>query len=241
MSDVINNERLIQKANAYNIDISNIIEKLNLYAKLLVDYNKKVNLTALTLPEDIEDKHFIDSLILANCNEIKGSIIDVGTGAGFPGIIIKLFKPDTAITLLEPTGKRIDFLKFVCSELAITGNVFFAKERAEEAARKSYRESYNVATARAVANMNVLCEYCLPLVKKGGHFIAMKGANGYHEALGANSAVKKLGGELVINKQKNIYTLPQGDKRILIVCKKISQTPSTYPRNGGKISKSPLN
>ncbi len=240
MEKVIDKERLIEKALQFDIDIKSIADKLELYASILVDYNKKVNLTAITDAQGIEDKHFIDSLIFANRQEVSGEMVDVGTGAGFPGIVAKLFKPQLNVTLLEPTGKRVVFLQHVCNELGITNGINFVKERAEEAARKEYREKYDVATARAVASMNVLCEYCLPLVKVGGIFIAMKGAVGKQEQTNALVAAQKLGGEFLKADEGNSFTLPNCDKRILIMCKKISHTPSVYPRNGGKIAKSPL-
>ncbi len=234
---MINKDRFLEKALKYDIDASKIIDALDLYADILVSYNKKVNLTAITQPEEIEDKHFIDSLLLAKMPQINGSVVDVGTGAGFPGVVAKLYKPQIELTLLEPTGKRITFLQHVCAELGIVEGVHFVKERAEEAARKNYREQYDVATARAVASMGVLCEYCLPLVKKGGHFIAMKGSSGVEEMGLAKGAVKKLGGEFI---SSELYLLPQGDARTLIVAKKISQTATAYPRGGAKIAKEPL-
>ncbi len=237
---IIDKQRLIEKANKYEVDIRNIADALCLYAELLVDYNKKVNLTAITDAQGIEDKHFIDSLLFANSSLVNGDLVDVGTGAGFPGIVAKLYKPNLNVTLLEPTGKRVAFLQYVCEQLGITSGIFFVKERAEEAARKQYREKFDVATARAVANLNVLCEYCLPLVKKGGVFIAMKGTAGLEEMQNANGAAIKLGGKFDNFTQDSMVTLPNNDNRMLIVCKKISQTANIYPRNGGKIAKSPL-
>ncbi len=146
---------------------------------MLVEYNEKVNLTAITDAEGIEDRHFIDSLLLASQPEVQGSLVDVGTGAGFPGIVAKLYKPQLALTLMEPTGKRVDFLRYVCGQLGLEAE--FVKERAEEAARKRWREAFDVASARAVAALPVLLEYCLPLVRKGGLFIAMKGAGAADE------------------------------------------------------------
>ena len=134
------------------------------------------------------------------------------------------------------TGKRVDFLKYACAQLGLTG-VEFAKERAEEAARKVWREQFDLASARAVAALPMLAEYCLPLVKVGGNFLAMKGASGEEELTAARGAIKKLGGEY---RETRTLHLPGGDTRTLILCKKISQTPTAYPRNGGKIAKSPL-
>ena len=130
---MINKQRIIEKAAAYGLDIAPIAPALDRYAEILVDYNKKVNLTAIVDPEGIEDKHFIDSLLFAAQPEVEGKFVDVGTGAGFPGVVAKLYKPQLELTLMEPTGKRLDFLRYLCGELGIEAE--FAKERAEEAAR----------------------------------------------------------------------------------------------------------
>ncbi len=236
---MLNKDRFLQNAKKYNIEAENIFTQIDKYAKLLIEYNNKVNLTAITQAEDIENKHFIDSLLLASLPQISGSIVDVGTGAGFPGIVLKMYKPQIELTLMEPTGKRVDFLKFVCSELGLK-DVNIVKERAEEAARKNYREKYDVAVARAVAKMSTLSEYCLPLVKKGGCFLAMKGASGQEELKQALPAIAKLGGKCDENTDIKQFVLPDESTRAIIICKKISQTPSVYPRNGGKIAKAPL-
>ncbi len=232
---MIDKQRLIQKAQAYGLDIAHCIDGLAAYAEILVDYNNKVNLTAITDPEGIEDKHFIDSLLFACQPEVQGKFVDVGTGAGFPGVVAKLYKPELQLTLMEPTGKRVDFLKYLCAQLGIDAE--FAKERAEEAARKGWREQFDIASARGVARLNMLSEYCLPLVKEGGYFIAMKAATAAEELQEAKPAIQKLGGSFVENRK---LALPQGDERNLLVVKKISQTPPLYPRNGGKIAKAPL-
>lgn len=232
---MINKQRIIEKAAAYGLDIAPIAPALDRYAEILVDYNKKVNLTAIVDPEGIEDKHFIDSLLFAAQPEVEGKFVDVGTGAGFPGVVAKLYKPQLELTLMEPTGKRLDFLRYLCGELGIEAE--FAKERAEEAARKVWREQFDVACARAVAALPVLCEYCLPLVKPGGRFIALKGPEADAEAKAAAHALQKLGGQYA---ETRTFTLPDGSARGLVVCKKISQTPTVYPRNGGKIAKKPL-
>lgn len=232
---MIEQQRLIRKAAEYGIDAAPIAQKLARYASMLVSYNEKVNLTAITDAEGIENRHFIDSLLLASCPEVQGRLVDVGTGAGFPGIVAKLYKPELALTLLEPTGKRVDFLRYACAELGIEAE--FAKERAEEAARKRWREAFDVATARAVAALPVLAEYCLPLVRVGGMFIAMKGSGAEEELAAARGAVEKLGGKYHM---RRVFALPDGSARTLLFFKKISQTSSVYPRNGGKIAKAPL-
>lgn len=232
---MIDAQRLTEKAARYGIDVAPIADRLKRYAEILVEYNQKVNLTAITDAEGIEDKHFIDSLLLADCPEVRGKMVDVGTGAGFPGVVAKLYKPELSLTLLEPTGKRVDFLRYACGTLGVEAE--FLKERAEEAARKRWREGFDVATARAVAALPVLAEYCLPLVREGGVFIAMKGAGADEELAAAGGAVAKLGGKFAGRRQ---FTLPDGSARVLLLFEKISRTSPVYPRNGGKIAKAPL-
>ena len=234
---MIDKNRLEAKCAALGIALTGpMLDALDQYAEILVEYNQKVNLTAIKDPEGIEDKHFADSLLLANLPETAGKLVDVGTGAGFPGVVAKIFKPELQLTLMEPTGKRVEFLKYVCAQLGLSG-VEFAKERAEEAARKVWREQFDVATARGVAALPMLSEYCLPLVKVGGVFLAMKGPGAAEELAESGAALKKLGGK---GSGVAEFHLPGGDVRNIIRIKKISQTPPVYPRNGGKIAKSPL-
>lgn len=234
---MIDKNRLEAKCAALGIALTGpMLDALDQYSEILVEYNQKVNLTAITDPEGIEDKHFADSLLLANLPETAGKLVDVGTGAGFPGVVAKIFKPELQLTLMEPTGKRVEFLKYVCAQLGLSG-VEFAKERAEEAARKVWREQFDVATARGVAALPMLSEYCLPLVKVGGVFLAMKGPGAAEELAESGTALKKLGGK---GSGVAEFHLPGGDVRNIIRIKKISQTPPVYPRNGGKIAKSPL-
>lgn len=234
---MIDKNRLEAKCAALGIALTGpMLDALDQYAEILVEYNQKVNLTAITDPEGIEDKHFADSLLLANLPETAGKLVDVGTGAGFPGVVAKIFKPELQLTLMEPTGKRVEFLKYVCAQLGLSG-VEFAKERAEEAARKVWREQFDAATARGVAALPMLSEYCLPLVKVGGVFLAMKGPGAAEELAESGAALKKLGGK---GSGVAEFHLPGGDVRNIIRIKKISQTPPVYPRNGGKIAKSPL-
>ena len=234
---MIDKNRLEAKCAALGIALTGpMLDALDQYAEILVEYNQKVNLTAITDPEGIEDKHFADSLLLANLPETAGKLVDVGTGAGFPGVVAKIFKPELQLTLMEPTGKRVELLKYVCAQLGLSG-VEFAKERAEEAARKVWREQFDVATARGVAALPMLSEYCLPLVKVGGVFLAMKGPGAAEELAESGAALKKLGGK---GSGVAEFHLPGGDVRNIIRIKKISQTPPVYPRNGGKIAKSPL-
>ena len=234
---MIDRERLAAKCAARDILLTPVcLEQLDIYAEMLVDYNQHVNLTAITDPEGIEDKHFLDSLLFASQPEVTGSLVDVGTGAGFPGLVARIYKPELAVTLMEPTGKRVEFLRQVCERLGFA-DVALVKERAEEAARKQWREQFDLACARAVSALPQLAEFCLPLVKPGGKFIALKGASAQEELDAAAGAIRKLGGRAV---ELRRLRLPAGDERALVICEKISQTPSAYPRNGGKIAKSPL-
>lgn len=206
------------------------------YARLLVEWNEKMNLTGITDPDGIAVKHFLDSVLPMKLTDIpqNAALIDVGTGAGFPGLPMKIYREDIALTLLDSLNKRINFLSAVCDEAKIEAKCVHA--RAEEGGRDPlYREKYDVAVARAVAAMPVLTEYCLPYVKVGGIFAALKGPNeNYREC---EAAVKTLGGELA---EVLEYELPGGDKRMLICVRKIKPTEGKYPRNGGQISKKTL-
>ncbi len=232
---MIDRIRFVQTLKKYDIELSEKqLEQLDKYAEILVDYNEKVNLTAITDPQGIEEKHFLDSLLFAKNPLVKGKVADVGTGAGFPGIVTKIYKPEIDLTLIEPTGKRCTFLQYALDTLGLEGSV--VKERAEEAARKQWREQFDVVTARAVADMRVLSEYCIPLAKVGGYFIAMKG-DGEKELTPAMKAIEKLGGKY---ENMETFSLPDESKRCLIISKKAKETPKVYPRNGGKIAKAPL-
>ncbi len=232
---MIETERMRQRAADIGVSVSpQVCAKLDRYAEMLVEWNQKFNLTAITQPEEIENKHFIDCLVLAAQPELAGSVVDVGSGAGFPGLVLQLARSELAVTLMEPTGKRVGFLQAAAQELIIAPEI--VKERAEEAARKQWRESFDIATARAVAPLPVLCEYCLPLVRVGGLFIAMK-ADAPEEVHAAASAISKLGGTL---SKVYPYTLPDGAGRTLVFIQKNASTPPQYPRNGGKIKKTPL-
>ena len=204
---MIDKPRLEAKCSTWNITLTGTqLDQLDAFAEILVDYNQKVNLTAITDPRrGVEDKHFLDSLLFASQPEVAGRMVDVGAGAGFPGIVTKIYKPELELTLMEPTGKRVEFLKYACAQLGLTG-VEFAKERAEEAARKAWREQFDLASARAVAALPMLAEYCLPLVKVGGNFLAMKGSSGEEELAVARGAIKKAGRRV----QRNPHSAPSG-------------------------------
>lgn len=211
-------------------------EKLEIYANFLVEYNEKVNLTAITEPEEIWLKHFIDSILFAKYVSIpqNASVIDVGTGAGFPSVPLKLYRNDIKLTLLDSLNKRITFLNELSTKLGIDVETYHS--RAEEAAkRENLREKYDIATARAVAAMPTLCEYCMGFVKKGGKFVAMKGRN--EKISEFENAVSTMGGG---NVEKIDYKLSDKDDRKIFVIEKISHTPSKYPRNSGQIKNKPL-
>ena len=202
----------------------------------MLDYNQKVNLTRITDPKEIIEKHYIDSILPLTMIDVpRGTkIIDVGTGAGFPSLPMKIFRPDLDITMLDSLRKRITYLELVCKELNV--DAVRVNMRSEDAGKdKKYREKYGIAVARAVAPLNVLAEYCLPFVTVGGYFLAMKGEK--DESGDALSAISELGGKITEIKH---YNLPSGDKRILIITKKIKETPQKYPRASAAISKKPL-
>ena len=208
------------------------------YMELLVEWNQKINLTAITEPKEVAVKHFLDSLTVLSAANIKSGarVIDVGTGAGFPGIPLKIMRPDIKLTLLDSLNKRLIFLKEVCTALKIDASLVHA--RAEEGGRqKQLREKSDLATARAVAPLNLLCEYCLPFLKVGGVFVAMKGPNCTDEVKNAKKAISLLACELMERKE---LVLPDNSGRTLIFIKKSKTTPDIYPRHGSKISKNPL-
>lgn len=212
------------------------VDRFDLYASLLVEWNKKMNLTAITDPGEIEIKHFLDCILLSNHFDLENvkTAVDVGAGAGFPSVPLMILKPEIEFTLVDSLNKRLDFLSVVCSELGLESELVHS--RAEDLGQNGeYREKYDMATARAVASMNVLAEYCLPFVKLGGHFVALKGSN--DDVSPAQNAIETLGGELISNVS---YELNGGDLRSIAVVKKISQTPTQYPRKSKKISTKPL-
>lgn len=230
-------KELKNKAQQINIILEEKqIENFYKYMNLLLEWNQKMNLTAITEPNDVILKHFIDSLTIEKLIDKDKKIIDVGTGAGFPGIPLSIVKEED-ITLLDSLNKRIIFLEEVIDNLELK-NIKAVHSRVEEFAKnKKKRESYDIATSRAVAPLNVLLEYLLPLVKIGGKCICMKGSN-VEEIEEAKNALKILGGE--IEKIEKI-TLPESDIiRNIIIVKKVKQTPLKYPRKAGTPSKEPI-
>ena len=230
--------RLIKGFSDLNIAVTDKqLDSLLLYSKLLTEWNEKMNLTAITEPVEIAEKHFLDSAMCLKCG-VAGRVIDVGTGAGFPGLVLKILNPEIKLCLLDSLQKRIGFLQTVCNEIGITG-VEFVHSRAEDAGRdKALREKFDFAVARAVANLSTLSEYCLPFVKNGGTFVAMKGPKGKQEADDAKNAIKLLGGQTSSILEEKI---PDTDyEHVIISIKKVRPTPSQFPRKAGKPTKEPL-
>lgn len=223
------------KKNGITLD-NTALDRFDLFARLLVEWNEKMNLTAITEPQEIEVKHFLDCLLVQKYFDFSSvkTAVDIGAGAGFPSIPLLICNENVEFTLVDSLNKRLDFLSVVCKELGINANLIHS--RAEELGQnEEFRESFDLALARAVAPMNVLSEYCLPFVKSGGSFVALKGSN--DDITPAQNAIQTLGGELVNNVS---YKLNDGDLRTLAIVKKISQTPTQYPRKPKKISTKPL-
>jgi len=209
------------------------ITQFQIYADFLVAYNEKVNLTTITDINGIYEKHFYDSLLIGPIIDCKQSVCDVGSGAGFPGIPLKLVYPEIELTIVEPLQKRVRFLELLAEKLEI--DIKVVNIRAEEA--EEYREKFDVVTARAVASLNILAELCIPMVKKEGIFIAMKGSKGEEEIETAAKAIKTLGCELEMVKEES---LSSGEKRLNIVYRKKESTKEIFPRKYSVIKKKPL-
>lgn len=211
-------------------------EKFGLFKDLLLLYNNKFNLTAITDEKDIYIKHFLDCAAGDMFFEEGVSVLEVGSGGGFPSVPLKLLRDDLKFTLVESTGKKCEYLREVVDKLNLSC-VKVVNARAEELAKdKNYREKFDACTARAVARLNTLCEYCLPFVKVGGSFIAYKG-NCSEEVEEAKKAFSVLGGEL---ERIEKYELPNGESRSIVVVKKIKPTPEKYPRGQGRERKCPI-
>ena len=234
---MIDKSRLEQKCSTWNITLTGTqLDQLDAFAQILVEYNQKVNLTAITSPEGIEDRHFADSLLFAAQPEVSGRLVDVGTGAGFPGLPLRVLEPSIRLTLLDSLNKRIQFLETVCRELDLP-DVACVHARAEEFAAE-HRETFDLAVSRAVAALPVLCELCLPLVKPGGKFLAMKSVESDAELAASQHAIAILGGAVEAVRD---YAIPGTDVRHrLIVVEKVKKTPEKYPRMFAKIKKNPL-
>lgn len=235
-----NIEKIIPLCAQFGIEIDETAkDRLNIYGNLLLSWNEKMNLTAITEPEEVLFKHFYDCILFFKNVDVpkNAKVIDVGTGAGFPGMVLKIIRPDIKLTLLDGLNKRLVFLGEVISELELS-DIQTVHLRAEEGGKNpKHREKYDIACARAVAALPTLLEYCLPFVKKGGTFVAMKGPSALEEAEKSKNALRLLGGE-----KANIIceTLTGNEQRSFILVKKISQTSPKYPRISAKISKQPL-
>ena len=234
-----NFDKIAAECEAFGVPLdSELRERLTVYGNMLIVGNEKMNLTAITEPDEILYKHFYDCLLFFKHIDVpkKARLIDVGTGAGFPGMVLKAARPDIELTLLDGLNKRLNFLKEVLCEIGLDAQLVHL--RAEDGGKKpEYREKYDIACARAEARLPVLCEYCLPFVRPGGVFAAMKGASASEETDSAENAIKLLGGgkpDIICE------TLTGNEQRAFVLIKKISQTPTKYPRIGGKIAKSPL-
>ena len=232
-------EKLVGLCKEFGVGVNDtMLNQFNIYAKMLVEWNEKINLTAITDPEQIVIKHFYDcALALKHCDIKQNAlVIDIGTGAGFPGVVLKILRPDIELTLLDSLNKRIVFLDELCSALNIKVTTIHA--RAEDGAQNpKLREKFDIATARAVARLNVLCEYCIPFVKKGGVFLSLKGPAANEEVAEAKNAIKILGGEF---SKLDTEIIAEDEQRCFVIIKKISQTPPKYPRMSAKLKKQPL-
>ncbi len=223
----------------FEIELDDLaVDRLCTYHELLIEWNDKINLTALTAPEDVALKHFTDSLMLLRYSKIKKdtSVIDVGTGAGFPGLVLKIARLDIRLTLLDSLQKRLTFLDTVCQALELE-DVELIHSRAEDGSRTELRDSFDIAVSRAVASMNTLCEYDMPYVKVGGRFVAMKGKDAEQELADAQNAITQLGGKLIA---KHDFILGSAGERSIIEIEKIAPTPKNYPRKSKQIKNKPL-
>lgn len=214
------------------------LEQFEKYYEMLVETNKVMNLTALTEPQDVAVKHFVDSL-MAYADYFPGKVLaDVGTGAGFPGIPLKIYCPSLKVVLIDSLAKRLNFLQRVIAELGLK-DIECVHLRAEDAGKSpAHREKYDIVTARAVARLSVLSEYCLPLVKVGGVFVALKGAKYQEEITAAGKALSVLGGKLIEAKKVELPGLNDG--RAVVTIKKVKASPKAYPRKAGLPDKNPL-
>lgn len=236
---LINKDLLKENAASLGVELDDeALERFDRLAYLLIEQNKTMNLTAITDPDEVVIKHFADSISLfkAVTPETGAKILDLGTGAGFPGIPLLITRPDLDLTMVDSTAKKLGYVARTVEDLGLEAETLHA--RAEEAGKKpEYREQYDIVCSRAVAALNVLSEYCLPFVKVGGVFVAMKSAKAEEEIADAKKALGILGGKII---DKITFTLSDGGERTLIIIKKISQTSPKYPRVSAQIAKKPL-
>ena len=226
----MNQNKFIEELKKINISINELqLKQLERYYELLVEYNKVMNLTGITIKEEVYLKHFYDSLTIAKVIDLNqyDTLCDVGTGAGFPGLVIKIIYPNLKVTLLDSLNKRLNFLNIVIKELNLK-DIETIHIRAEE-----YKKQFDIVVARAVAPLNILLEYCIPITKVNGYFIAMKGKNEE-----ANNALKELNSEII---ETNSFLLPiEQSNRTIIKIKKIKETNKKFPRKYSEIKKNPL-
>ena len=232
-------EIVAQGASAFGVTLEEgALSQFQVYCDLLLEWNEKMNLTAIRKPEEVAVKHFVDSLSLLSVCIIpqKANVIDIGTGAGFPGMPLKIARDDLSLTLLDRLNKRLVFLRGLAGRLGLKAELHHL--RAEEGGRQpALRERFDVAVSRAVASLNLLAEYCLPYVKVGGVFASMKGPDVQEELEQAKQAVSLLGGKI---REVKTFALPDGSGRSVILIDKVAPTPGKYPRHGSKIAKRPL-
>lgn len=235
--DFYNN--IINKAHKINIDLEeDQIYKLYIYMNLLLEWNEKINLTTIIEPDDIILKHFIDSITVNKYLKNARNVIDIGTGAGFPGIPLKIINNKVKFTLVDSLNKRISFLKEIVEQLCLR-DIEIVHSRAEDLARSvAYREKYDIVTSRAVAKLPILLEYMMPFAKIGGKCICMKASNIDEELREAHKAIEQLGGKVL---KIDTFKLPDIDiERNIVIIEKVKQTPEKYPRKAGIPSKQPI-
>ena len=230
---------LKEKAEMFHVKLDETaLERFDLFGKLLVEWNEKINLTAIIDPEGVTIKHFLDSITIFSYVDIPegAKVIDVGTCAGFPGLAMLIARPDLQMTLMDSTKKRLTVIEDILEKIGLSADVLHS--RAEEAGKKEqYREKYDFSTARAVTNLRDLAEYCLPFVKVGGSFVPMKSAKTQEEIAEGKKAIHVLGGQIA---KVDTFDLLDCGERTIINVKKISSTPAKYPRPSAKIAKNPI-
>lgn len=239
MTDI--RKSLTEKAKAMGWKVSAAqADQFQTYMELLLEWNEKMNLTAITQPEEVVEKHFLDSLTLLAWPKLKqgAKVIDVGTGAGFPGLPLRILEPSLQLTLLDSLGKRVNWLASVCNTLGLEGVECLHARAEEQALVDGYRDGFDYAVSRAVASLELLCELCLPYLKVGGRFLAMKGVDSGEEINHAARCISILGGRLLPSVD---YVIPGANVRHRVVLvEKCTPTPNGYPRRWAKIQKAPL-